>query len=244
VKESFWEKGARKDASAKSLGSCNRVKRRVCAKKGKGVFIVEGREKGGTGICRGPIKKRVYSTFQITPNITSTLCGKKGWDTEDGIRLLTHKSVDNKKWIPLASHCRYIRWSRKEEVFIKLDLRWGYNNVRIKEGDEWKVAFIMHIGAYEPTVIYFGLTNSPATFQTMMNDLFHDLINQGDTATFIDDILVATDTKEGHDGLVEEVLKRLEENDLFVKPKKCELKVREVEFLGVVIGPKGVEMQK
>jgi len=157
---------------------------------------------------------------------------------------LTHKSVDNKKWIPLASHCRYIRWSRKEEVFIKLDLRWGYNNVRIKEGDEWKVAFIMHIGAYEPTVIYFGLTNSPATFQTMMNDLFHDLINQGDTATFIDDILVATDTKEGHDGLVEEVLKRLEENDLFVKPKKCELEVREVEFLGVVIGPKGVEMQK
>ena len=157
---------------------------------------------------------------------------------------MTHKSVDNKKWIPLASHCRYIRWSRKEEVFIKLDLRWGYNNVRIKEGDEWKVAFIMHIGAYEPTVIYFGLTNSPATFQTMMNDLFHDLINQGDTATFIDDILVATDTKEGHDGLVEEVLKRLEENDLFVKPKKCELEVREVEFLGVVIGPKGVEMQK
>jgi len=79
----------------------------------------------------------------------------------------------------------------------------------------------MHIGAYEPTVMYFGLTNSPATFQTMMNDLFRDLINQGDTATFIDDILVATDTEEEYDKLVEEVLKRLEENDLFVKPKKC-----------------------
>jgi len=49
-------------------------------------------------------------------------------------------------------------------VFIKLDLRWGYNNVRIKEGDEWKAVFIMHIGAYEPTVMYFGLTNSFATF--------------------------------------------------------------------------------
>jgi len=127
---------------------------------------------------------------------------------------------------------------------MKLDLRWGYNNVRIKEGDKWKAAFTTHIGAYEPTVMYFGLTNSPATFQTMMNDLFQDLINQGDTATFIDDILVATDTKEGHDELVEEVLKRLEENDLFVKPEKCKWKVREVEFLGVVIGPKGVEMQK
>jgi len=101
-----------------------------------------------------------------------------------------------------------------------------------------------HIEAYEPTVMYFGLTNSPTTFQTMMNDLVQDLINQEDTVTFIDDILVATDTKEGHDELVGEVLKRLEENDLFVKPEKCKWKVREVEFLGVVIGPKGMEMQK
>jgi len=92
--------------------------------------------------------------------------------------------------------------------------------------------------------MYFGLTNSPATFQTMMNDLLQDLINQGDTATFIDDILVATDTEERHDELVEEVLKRLEENDLFMKLEKCKWKVREVEFLGVVIGPRGVEMQK
>jgi len=102
----------------------------------------------------------------------------------------------------------------------------------------------MHIGAYKPTVMYFGLTNSPATFQTIMNDLFRDLINQEDTATFIDNILVAIDTEEEHDELVEEILKRLEENDLFVKPEKCKWKVREVESLGVVIGPRGVEMQK
>jgi len=92
--------------------------------------------------------------------------------------------------------------------------------------------------------MYFGLTNFSTTIQTMMNDLFRDLINQGDTVTFINDILVATDTKEGHDKLVEEVLKRLEENDLFMKPKKCKWKVREVEFLGVVISPRGVEIQK
>ena len=78
----------------------------------------------------------------------------------------------------------------------------------------------------------------------MMNDLFQDLINQGDTATFINDILVATDTEEGHKELVEEVLRRLEENDLSVKPEKCKWKVREVEFLEVVIGPKGMKMQK
>jgi len=102
----------------------------------------------------------------------------------------------------------------------------------------------MHIGTYKPTVMYFGLTNSPATFQTMMNNLFQDLINQGDTAMFIDNILVATDTEEWHDELVEEILKRLEENDLFVKPEKCRWKVKEVGFLGVVISPKGVEIQK
>jgi len=133
---------------------------------------------------------------------------------------------------------------RKRKVFTKLDLRWGYNNVRIKEGDKWKAAFTIHIGTYKSTVMYFGLTNSPATFQAIMNNLFRDLINQEDTAAFIDDILVATDTEERHDELVEEVLRRLEENDLFVKPEKCKWKVREVEFLGVVIGPKEVEMQK
>jgi len=77
-----------------------------------------------------------------------------------------------------------------------------------------------------------------------MNDLFQDFINQGDTATFIDDILVATNIEEEHNELIEEVLRRLEENDLFVKPEKCKWKVREVEFLGVIIGPKGMEMQK
>jgi len=109
----------------------------------------------------------------------------------------------------------------KKKVFTKLDLRWGYNNVRIKEGNKWKMAFTMHIGAYKPTVMYFGLTNSSTTFQTIMNDLFCDIINQGNTVTFIDNIIVTMDTEKGHNELVEEVLNRLEENDLFVKPEKC-----------------------
>ena len=105
-------------------------------------------------------------------------------------------------------------------MFTKLNLRWGYNNVRIKEGDEWKVAFTMHIGAYEPMVMYLGLTNFPATFQTIINNLFQDMINQRNTVIFIDNIIVAIDTKERYNKLVEEVLKRLEENNLFVKPEK------------------------
>jgi len=93
--------------------------------------------------------------------------------------------------------------------------------VRIKENDKWKAAFTMYIGAYKPTVMYFGLTNSLVTFQTMMNDLFQDMINQKNMAIFIDNIIVATDTKKGHNELVEEVLKRLEENNLFIKPERC-----------------------
>jgi len=78
----------------------------------------------------------------------------------------------------------------------------------------------MHIGVYKPTVIYYGLTNSSTTFQTIMNDLFRDMINQGSMATFIDNIIVAMETEEEHDEIIEKVLKQLKENDLFIKPKK------------------------
>ena len=78
----------------------------------------------------------------------------------------------------------------------------------------------MHIGVYKPTVIYYGLTNSSTTFQTIMNNLFCDMINQGSIATFIDNIIVAMETEEEHDEIIEKVLKQLKENDLFIKPKK------------------------
>ena len=93
--------------------------------------------------------------------------------------------------------------------------------MRIKEGDEWKAAFSMPEGSFEPTVMFFGLTNSPATFQALMNDLLRDLVVEEKVAVFIDDVMVATEAEEGHDKIVEEVLRRLEENDLFVKPEKC-----------------------
>ena len=102
--------------------------------------------------------------------------------------------------------------------------------MRIKEGDEWKVAFTMPEESFEPTVMFFGLTNSPATFQAMMNELLRNLINTGKVAVFIDDVIVGMETEEGHDKLVAEVVKRLEENDLYVKLEKCKWKVKEVEF--------------
>ena len=108
-----------------------------------------------------------------------------------------------------------------KKVFTKMDLRWRYNNVRIKKNDEWKAVFTMPEGSFEPTVMFFGLTNSPATFQAMINELLRDLINTGKVATFIDDVIVGTETEKGHDELVAEVIKRLEENDLYVKLEKC-----------------------
>jgi len=116
--------------------------------------------------------------------------------------------------------------------------------VRIKEGDEWKAAFSTPEGSFEPMIMFFGLTNSPATFQTMINDLLRDLVIKEKVAVFIDDVMIATETEKGHDEIVEEVLKRLEENDLFVKLEKCMWKVRKVGFLEVITGEDGPRMEK
>ena len=79
---------------------------------------------------------------------------------------------------------------------------------------------MMPEGLFEPTVMFFGLTNSLATFQAMMNELLRYLINTGKVATFIDDVMVGMETEEGHNKIVAEVIRRLEENDLYMKPEK------------------------
>lgn len=108
-----------------------------------------------------------------------------------------------------------------KKVFTRMDLRQGYNNIRIKEGNEWKAIFTIYMSSFKPTVMYFGLTNLPATFQAIINNLFRNMINKENIAIFIDNVLVATEIEEGHNEIVKEVLKPLEENDLYVKPEKC-----------------------
>ena len=129
-------------------------------------------------------------------------------------------------------------------MFTKIDLRWGYNNIRIKEGDKWKAVFLMLEDVFELMVIFFGLTNSPATFQTIINDLFRDIIEAGDITVFIDNVMIEMETKEGHNKIVKEVLRRIVKNDLFVKPEKCVWNVREVGFLGVIIGLDRVKIEE
>ena len=92
-----------------------------------------------------------------------------------------------------------------------MGLQWEYNNIWIKERDKWKAAFTMLERSFEPMVMFFGLTNSPEMFQTMMNKIFRDLINTGKIVSFIDNVIVRTEEEEGHDEIVKEVIKRLAE---------------------------------
>jgi len=155
---------------------------------------------------------------------------------------LNKQTVKNNYPLPLITDLIDNMGSKK--VFTKMDLQWSFNSIRIKEGNEWKGAFTTHVRSFEPTVMFFGMTNSPATFQAMMNKILRDMINEGKVAAFVDNVLVGTEMEEGHDKIVEEVLRRLEENDLYVKPEKCVWKVRKIGFLGVVIGPSGIEIEK
>ena len=97
-----------------------------------------------------------------------------------------------------------------------------YNNVHIKEGDQWKATFKTNKGLFEPTVMFFGLTNSPAMFQMMMDAIFREEITIGDVIIYKDDILIATTgSLDMHCTTVTHILKKLQENDLFLKPEKC-----------------------
>jgi hypothetical protein len=133
-------------------------------------------------------------------------------------RKLNSLTIKNRYPLPLISEIMHML--RKATWFTKLDVRWGYNNIRIKEGDEEKAAFVTNRGLWEPLVMFFGLTNSPATFQCMMNDIFADLIAEGRVIVYLDDILIYSEHLEEHRSTVKEVLRILQENELFLKPEK------------------------
>ncbi|KAB5587886.1 Retrotransposable element Tf2 [Ceratobasidium theobromae] len=132
---------------------------------------------------------------------------------------------------------------KNAKIFTKLDLRWGYNNIRIREGDKWKTAFRTKEGLYEYKVMPFGLKNGPATFQRFMNELFEDLLDIC-VVVYLDDILIFSKTREEHTEHLREVLERLRGAHLFCKETKCHFFVEEVVYIGIVISPEGVSMEK
>ena len=111
-------------------------------------------------------------------------------------RKLNKMTVKNKYPLPLISEL--IDQLSRSTIFSKMDIRWGYNNIRIKEGDEWKAVFRTNRGLFKPLVMFFGLTNSLATFQTMMNDIFRKEVAEGWVVIYMDDIVVHSKNVHEH----------------------------------------------
>jgi len=155
-------------------------------------------------------------------------------------RALNAVTVKNRYPLPLISEL--VSQLRGARYFTKLDVHWGFNNVRIKPGDEWKAAFCTNHGLFEPLVMFFGMTNSPATFQTMMDDVFRTVIAEGIVVVYLDDILIFTKTEEEHERAVQRVLEILAEHKLFLRPEKCEFHRKQIEYLGLVISENKVVM--
>ena len=135
-------------------------------------------------------------------------------------RKLNDWTIKNRYPLPLIPEL--INRVQDAKLFTKFDVRQGYNNVRIKSGDEWKAAFITNQGLFEPRVMFFGLTNSPATFQTMMNAIFNKEIQEGWLTVYMDDMLIATQDDPGfHEQCVHWILTKLQQHNLYLKPEKC-----------------------
>jgi reverse transcriptase-like protein/integrase-like protein/chromodomain-containing protein/p58 integrase-like protein len=148
-------------------------------------------------------------------------------------RYLNEHTVKNAYPLPLITELLdKLKGARR---FTKLDVRWGYNNVRIRDGDQWKAAFKTNRGLFEPTVMFFGLCNSPATFQALMDDIFGDMIGEHIIIVYMDDIFLFAPDEITLAENTKKVLARLQKNDLFLKPTKCEFNKTKVEYLGMII---------
>jgi hypothetical protein len=126
--------------------------------------------------------------------------------------------------------------------FTKLDVCWEYNNIRIKKGDEWKAAFKTKFGFYEPLVMTFGLCNAPATFQTIMEEIFSDLISDGHVIVYLNDILIFHESSTELTTLTHEVLHQFLKWDLYLKPEKCSFGKDTIEYLGFLVTNGHVKM--
>jgi hypothetical protein len=153
----------------------------------------------------------------------------------------TLNAMTIKNRYPLSLTNDLIEKLQGAKIFLKLDLKSGYNLVRIKEGDEWKTAFRTKYGLFEYLVMPFGLANTPAAFQHFMNDIFRDLLDIY-VVVYLDDILIFSKTREEHVNHVREVLKRLKENHLYCQLEKCSFFIPEVDYLGIIASGEGIRV--
>jgi hypothetical protein len=151
-------------------------------------------------------------------------------------------SITVKNQYPLPLISELVRQLHGTWYFTKLDVQWGYHNVQIKEGDEWKAASQTNHGMFKLLVMLFRLTNSPATFQTIMNDIFQNLIMAESVCVYINDILIFTRTIKEHHRIIRLVLDWLWQHKLFLRPDKCEFEKTRVEYLRLIISKRQTEM--
>ena len=157
-------------------------------------------------------------------------------------RKLNQITIKDKTPLPLIGEV--INKLKEAKYFNKLDLIWGYNNVRIKEGDEWKAAFLTNKGLFEPQVMYFRLCNSPGTFQRMMNSIFRELLHEGVLANYMDDFVILARTKEELEEWTIRFLKIAERHNLCFKRSKYDFNMEEIPILGVIVGKGQIKMEQ
>ena len=144
-------------------------------------------------------------------------------------------AITVKNHYPIPKIANLIESLSKASIFTKIDLRWEYNNVCIRERDEWKIAFITRWGLFEATVMYFVFSNTPVIFQSMMNNILGDLICIRLVIVYLDNILIFRTCLKEHRWLVKEVLKRLQFNNLYTKAEKYFFEQSSIKYLGVII---------
>ena len=125
---------------------------------------------------------------------------------------------------------------------MKLDIRWGYNNVQIHPNDIKKTTFKTPLGLFESLVMTFGLCNAPATFQTFMDTQLANIIATGHVVIYLDDILIFAETLWELTQLTHRVLQRIQDQDLFLRPAKCSFNQTSVEYLGLIISEGEIRM--
>ena len=192
-------------------------------------YIKENLEKGFIRASSSPAGAPVL--FVKKPDGTLRLCVD--------YRALNNQTIKNRYPLPLVKET--LDRLSKAKYFTKLDLRQGYNQIRMAKGEEWKTAFRTRYGHFEYTVMPFGLTNAPATFQHFINDCIRDYLDIFCTA-YLDDILIYSNTLEEHQVHVYKVLEALRQQGVLLKPEKCEFHTQSTKYLGLIIESGGIKM--
>jgi hypothetical protein len=193
-------------------------------------YLKENLEKGYIQKSKSPISAPMF----FVPKKNGSLRPVQDY------RKLNAATIENSYPLPLISKLQDKMTHFR--TFAKIDLRWGFNNIRIREGDKYKAAFITNLGLYEPTVMTFGLCNAPAMMQTMMDDLMYELAQTGKIVHYINNIIIGGEAESNLRETTLQVLRKLKDNDLFANAEKFEYDVPEVDILGALVSHGQIRM--